>query len=223
MMTGVIGVAECRQEVNVLAERILQGPPSHEQKLFQKLEEILVILSIKLTDMKGIIVGIGPGSFTGLRVGLAAAKGMALSLGIPLAGVSSLDVLLQSLVVPGETVVPLIDARRGEIYGHVQGHMKPTALSPEDWCKRLAGFPGTFVLVGDGAERYEALFMERLAAQARMGPRVAELSRGLAMAQLGIQQVRNGGDDLASLIPQYLRVSDAEIGFRRRIDSSSIS
>ncbi|MBI4126211.1 MAG: tRNA (adenosine(37)-N6)-threonylcarbamoyltransferase complex dimerization subunit type 1 TsaB [Deltaproteobacteria bacterium] len=221
MMTGVIGMVECRDEPVLLAERILVDPTSHEEKLFQKLEDILSLLSMKPSDINGIIVGIGPGSFTGLRVGLAAAKGMALSLGIPIVGVSSLDVLEQSL--GGGMVVPLIDARRGEIYGQVRGQVQPAALSPESWCDRLQALLGPFVCVGDGAERYASILSDRLSTKISFGPRIANLSRGLAMLKLGVQKTQHGGDDLAALIPQYLRVSDAEIGFRRRVDSVNLS
>src|SRR6187402_1240291 len=94
-------------------------------------------------DITGLALGIGPGSFTGIRIGLAAARGLALALDVPVSGVSTLDALAAG--APG--AIPVIDARRREVF--VPG---PRALAPAD----LALDPGT-VCVGDGAVRYRDL------------------------------------------------------------------
>jgi tRNA threonylcarbamoyladenosine biosynthesis protein TsaB len=109
-------------------------------------DRLLDEAGLTVHDLDGLVVGTGPGSFTGLRIGLAGALGLALALGVPVAGVSTLDVLAAA----APDVVPVIDARRGEVFALVRGG--PRAVAPE----QLDLSPGT-VCVGDGAVRYRSV------------------------------------------------------------------
>jgi tRNA threonylcarbamoyladenosine biosynthesis protein TsaB len=102
---------------------------------------------LTVADLEGLAVGTGPGSFTGLRIGLATALGLALAQGVPVAGVSTLEAL--ATAAPGS--LPIIDARRGEIFTLLDG--RPRAVRPEE----LELEPGT-VCVGGGAVRYRPVF-----------------------------------------------------------------
>ncbi|MDX6481644.1 MAG: tRNA threonylcarbamoyladenosine biosynthesis protein TsaB [Gaiellaceae bacterium] len=139
MATGLNGQDE------VLGERW-----SRAQTLLEDVDALLRQAGAHPADIGRLAVGIGPGSFTGVRIGLAAARGLALSLGIEGAGVSTLAALAAG--APG--ALPVIDARRREIFTLVAG--EPAVLLPEE----LALEPGT-VCVGDGAVRYRALIEER--------------------------------------------------------------
>lgn len=119
----------------VLGERV-----SRASTLLADVDALLRQAGAQPRDLGGLAVGTGPGSFTGIRIGLAAARGLALALGVPAAGVSTLDVLAAG--APGAT--PVIDARRREVF--VAG---PRAIAPAE----LSPAPGT-VCVGDGAVRY---------------------------------------------------------------------
>ena len=123
----------------VLGERV-----SRASTLLEDVDALLRQAGYRPADVSALAVGIGPGSFTGIRIGLAAARGLALALGIPAAGVSTLDALAAG--APG--TVPVIDAKRREVF--VPG---PRAVAPAD----LELEPGT-VCVGDGAIRYRELF-----------------------------------------------------------------
>jgi tRNA threonylcarbamoyladenosine biosynthesis protein TsaB len=143
-------------------------------------------------DLDRLVVGTGPGSFTGIRIGLATARGLALSLGLPVAGVSTLDALAAG--APG--AVPVIDARRREVFVLLGG---PRCLSPEE----LELEPGT-VCVGDGAVRYRELLE---AAGAHVPSRGSDLH--VPRAHLHVGLARDFGP--AELVePMYLRVPDAE-------------
>jgi tRNA threonylcarbamoyl adenosine modification protein YeaZ len=144
------------------------------------------------TDIEAIAVGVGPGSFTGVRVGLATARGLALALGIPVAGVSTLDALAAG--APG--AVPVVDARRGEIFVLED---EPRVLAPGD----LQIAPGT-LCVGSGAVRYRSVLA---AAGAEVPPDQDE--RHLPRARFHAQLARDFGPAEA-VEPMYLRVPDAD-------------
>ncbi|TMK96095.1 MAG: tRNA (adenosine(37)-N6)-threonylcarbamoyltransferase complex dimerization subunit type 1 TsaB [Actinobacteria bacterium] len=143
-------------------------------------------------DLDALVVGTGPGSFTGIRIGLATARGLALSLGLPVAGVSTLDALAAG--APG--AIPVVDARRREVFALLDG---PRCVRPEE----LELGPGA-VCVGDGAVRYRAVFE---AMGAEVPPKGSDLH--VPRAHLHVALARDFGP-AESVEPIYLRVPDAE-------------
>jgi tRNA threonylcarbamoyladenosine biosynthesis protein TsaB len=160
--------------------------------LLEDVDALLRQAGARTGDIQGLAVGTGPGSFTGLRVGLATARGLALALGVPVAGVSTLDALAAG--APG--ALPVIDARRGEVFV-LQG--EPRVLAPGD----LDVEAGT-VCVGDGAVRYRSV----LAAKGAEIPPDGD-DRHVPRARFHAQLARDFGP--AELVePMYLRVPDAD-------------
>jgi tRNA threonylcarbamoyladenosine biosynthesis protein TsaB len=129
------------REGEVLGERV-----SRAVSVLEDVDALLRGVGAEPSDVSALVVGTGPGSFTGVRVGLAAARALALALAIPVAGVSTLD----ALAAGAAGVLPVIDARRREIF--TLGHGGPRCLEPAD----LQLEPGT-VCVGDGAVRYRTI------------------------------------------------------------------
>jgi tRNA threonylcarbamoyladenosine biosynthesis protein TsaB len=171
----------------VLGERV-----SRAVTLLEDVDALLRQAGAHTRDVEGLAVGIGPGSFTGLRVGLATARGLALALGVPVAGVSTLDAL--GAGSPG--ALPVIDARRREIFV-LQG--EPRVLSPTE----LELAPGR-VCVGSGAVRYRAVLE---AAGADIPPDHDE--RHFPRARFHAQLARDFGPAEA-VEPLYLRIPDAD-------------
>jgi tRNA threonylcarbamoyladenosine biosynthesis protein TsaB len=133
--------------VALVRDRELLGERrSRASSVLADADELLRAAGLSTAHLDALAVGTGPGSFTGLRIGLAVARGLALALELPVAGVSTLDAL--AAAAPG--AVPVIDARRGEVFAPVAG--RPSALPPE----QLEVEAGT-LCVGDGAVRYRAL------------------------------------------------------------------
>jgi len=144
-------------------------------------------------DLDALAIGVGPGSFTGVRIGLATARGLALALDLEGAGVSTLDALAAG--APG--AVPVVDARRREIFALAGG--APVVLAPADLDVR----PGT-TYVGDGAVRYRALLEERGGVVPPDGD-----ERHLPRARFHAQLAHDFGP-VEEIEPLYLRVPDAE-------------
>ena len=172
----------------VLGERF-----SRAQLLLEDVDALLRQGGAHPRDLDAVVVGVGPGSFTGVRIGLAAARGLALSLDLPGAGVST----LAALAAGAPAALPVIDARRREVFTLVDG--EPVVLAPGD----VVLEPGA-VLVGDGAVRYRGLFEERGALvpddrDERHLPR-ARFHAALA-GELG---------SVDAIEPLYLRVPDAD-------------
>ena len=171
----------------VLGERT-----SRAVTLLEDVDALLRQAGAHVHDVEALAVGIGPGSFTGVRVGLATARGLALALGIPVAGVSTLDALAAG--APG--AIPVIDARRGEVFVLQDG---TRVLAPGD----LELAAGT-ICVGSGAVRYRELLE---AAGAEIPPDDDE--RHLPRARFHAQLARDFGPAEA-IEPLYLRVPDAD-------------
>jgi tRNA threonylcarbamoyladenosine biosynthesis protein TsaB len=133
----------------VLAERREDGPQHAAQSVLALVDAALHDAGESLHDVDVVVVGLGPGSYTGLRIGIAAARGLAFGLGARLSGVSTLDGLLAGA---GAGAVAAVDARRGEVFAAGAG-MEAVALAPGALAARLqAGTP----VVGDGAVRYRS-------------------------------------------------------------------
>ena len=172
----------------VLGERV-----SRAQTLLEDVDALLRRGGAHPTEIGALAVGIGPGSFTGVRIGLAAARGLAVALDLPGAGVSTLDALAAG--APG--ALPVIDARRREIFALVDG--EPRVLEPADL--RVAA--GT-VCIGNGAVRYRALLEEKGAV---VPPDDDE--RHLPRARFHAQLAGDSGP-VEAIEPLYLRLPDAK-------------
>jgi tRNA threonylcarbamoyladenosine biosynthesis protein TsaB len=176
----------------VLGERV-----SRAQTLLEDVDALLRQAGAHPSDLDRLAVGIGPGSFTGVRIGLAAARGLALSLDLPGSGVSTLAALAAG--APG--ALPVIDAKRREVF--TLGDGEPRVLPPQE----LPVDAGT-VCVGDGARRYRALLEERGAV---VPP--DEDERHLPRARFHAALAGESGP-VEELEPLYLRIPDADRNLR---------
>ena len=178
------------EDGNTLGERV--GLPG---RLLEDVNELLVSIGARPTELRRIVAGTGPGSFTSLRMGLAAARALALALDVKVAGVSTLDALASG--APG--ALPVIDARRREVFTLIDG--EPAAISPDGLSNSL--LQGR-ICVGDGAVRYREVLE---AAGAEIPPDGSELH--VPRASLHVRLARDFGQ--AELVePIYVRAPDAD-------------
>jgi tRNA threonylcarbamoyladenosine biosynthesis protein TsaB len=189
----------------VLAEASASVDSRHGETLLPHLTDVLARASLKPTDLAMIAVGIGPGSFTGVRVGLATAKGLALALKIPLLGVSTLDVVAAGAGDHASLLV-LLDAKKGEVFGARYEHERrvgdpfhgpPSAVQADATALVGAGVRDPSFVIPAGASVLDPTLD---------APSARVLAR-LALAQLR----REGPSDLGTLVPLYVRSADAVI------------
>ena len=209
----------------ILAQEQQGVPGTHSEKLISSVDHLLRLAGWERGDVEGIAVAVGPGSFTGLRIGLATAKGMAISTGCRIAGVSSLESLLMNGASFDGTVVALIDARRGEVYASARGPavkgrrrmvLGECVLPPDELVARLKKIRGPMLFVGDGVDVVEAKIKRAFGARAVSARGSERMPQAANLSALALKKLVAGGDDLASLAPNYVRRSDAEIGFNKR-------
>jgi tRNA threonylcarbamoyladenosine biosynthesis protein TsaB len=169
---------------------VLGEAVSRAVRVLEDADELLRASGVERSELTGVVVGIGPGSFTGMRLGLAAARGLALALELPVAGVSTLDALAAG--APG--AVPVVDAGRREVFTLVDG--RPVVCAPQEVPAGLC--------VGDGALRYREVLEQR---GAEVPPDDDE--RHVPRARFHAQLAHDFGPAEA-VEPLYLRVPDAE-------------
>jgi len=198
----------------VLAEDVLRGSRSHTESLPAFIERVLAAGGVGLNDVEGLAVSIGPGSFTGLRVSLALAKGIAFAGGLPLASVSTLEALAWVAdAAPGETICAALDARKREVYAALfaaddRGPRRLTADVAQSPEALAAALPPGCVLVGDASDAYGDV----LAPRATVRPFASHHPRGGVVARLGWERLARGERaNLGELEPVYIRPPDAQL------------
>jgi tRNA threonylcarbamoyladenosine biosynthesis protein TsaB len=196
----------------------------HAETLVPAIEFVCDTAQVGLDEIGVVAVDIGPGLFTGLRVGIATAKAMASALRVPVIGLSSLDLLAHQVRHSPRLIVPVIDAKRGEVfsatYRHVQGGIQrlsePRVGTAADLANELRAHREDALLVGDGALRYADVLAEdsgqvelgQLGTQWPSAADLVELAQPRALREEFVQPWE--------LEPLYLRKSDAEINWEKR-------
>ena len=221
--TMVSSVAVARPD-RVLAELTAETRYTHSETLVVNIEEVLRLADVKREEISAVAVSLGPGSFTGLRIGLAAAKATAYALSIPLVGVPTLEVLAAAFPSPGAVVAPLIDAQKGNAYFALyrfteQGlvcEKEAAVASPSEIVAAIAEEKGTVTIAGDFARRMKAKGME-LPKNAALAPITHIMPRAALVAARGIVRLENGQESgLMELEPIYIRRSEAEVLWEKR-------
>ncbi len=215
-------VAICR-DLELIAETTLFRRQTHSKHLLEMIHQTVSLSGIKIGEIDAYAVTRGPGSFTGLRIGLSCVKGLAYALDKPVVSVSSLEVLAyQAINTPMDDhllICPILDARKKEIYCAVFSHLNTTltqvipemVLSPEKLSRHIHK---PCYLIGDGAVMYKDLLATSFKNTVFFAPAHQNYIRAHNVAILGFKRLMKGeADNLLRLVPEYIRKSDAERNF----------
>lgn len=208
----------------VLAERLINNGRTHSINLLPMIKALLEDAGVEPGSLDGIAVSSGPGSFTGLRIGLATAKTLAQVWEIPVVGVSTLDVLAHGLHANAAVICPILNARKNEVYTAVyrinqdllpECLLGPLAVSIENLVDILQmdnGYSGLVMFLGDGVPVYQEKILTYLGSRAIFAPPALSFPRGAVAAQIGLKLLKKGlAVNPLELLPEYIRLSEAEL------------
>ncbi|NLY75030.1 MAG: tRNA (adenosine(37)-N6)-threonylcarbamoyltransferase complex dimerization subunit type 1 TsaB [Firmicutes bacterium] len=223
------GALALGDETDVFLEISLRSGKGGGEYLLSILNRMLVKTGRSLREVELIAAGTGPGSYTGIRVGLAAAKGLAEGLKVPVLGVDTLRIIAENAVFAGEWVAAVIDARRGSVYAALyrngahglQEYWPPCYTDAESFALKLTELPGV-VICGDGSKSYRRIW-ERIPGL-RVGPVTWDRPSAANLIQIAAR-LRAAGITEAGLglSPSYLRRVEAEVRLEGRINADEDS
>ncbi len=206
-------------ENGLLGEITLNIGLTHSEQLLPLIDDLLVQTKTAREQLQGIAVAGGPGSFTGLRIGMATAKGLAQGLNLPLTSISTLEALAATQTGRAGLVSPVMNARKNEVYtalfrlatNNSEQLLNSLAVAPEQWAQTLLSYREPVLFVGDGVLVYADIWQKVLREQAVCPPAIYGYNRAITVAWLGRKRLLAGQhDDLYNLKPIYIRLSEAQ-------------
>lgn len=219
--SGGVASAAILEDEKVITEKMGPFKVTHSETLMPLIAECFNETGMAPSDVDLIAVSGGPGSFTGLRIGSATAKGLGFALNKKLVHVPTLEAMAVNFRGSGKCIIPLMDARRGQVYtgifefkgGAVSVRMPDCAMSAEELIETVnTGYPDReIIFMGDGVSVFEELINEKCAVQYEFASGENSMQRASSVGLLGYSLAKEGAArDAADEAPEYLRPSQAE-------------
>lgn len=202
----------------LVAEHTLNIVQAHSSRLMPAIDTVLKWGDITAAELDGCAVGTGPGSFTGIRIGIATIKSLCYALDKPIVGVSTLEAIAYNLRWNEGLICPILDARRNEVYGAIFRGGDEWQRIGDDSCLSIETFlasitesgralPLQCTFVGDGLESYADAVRATLGEGTRFADAIFNVPRGATVAHLGAQRLQNrDSDNYWTLVPNYVRI-----------------
>ncbi len=228
--SSLVASAAVLEDEKLLGEMTINHPKTHSQKLMPIIKALLESLGLKVADMDLIAVAGGPGSFTGVRIGLSAAKAMAQPFDLPVVMVSSLKGLAYNLPGYDGIVCPILDARRGEVYTAAYRWQSESLLTLiddqpmllEELLERFKeGHAQRIVFLGDAAEKFKETIFNVLGAKAVIAPASHGMQKASSIAMAAYRNHNNSAVKYDQVKANYLRRSEAEVTWEKKHGTKS--
>ena len=212
------------KDEHLLGEFTLNFKREHSVILMEKIEMLLKDCNIDISEVDGFVVSKGPGSFTGLRIGMATVKGLSMGSNKPYLSISSLDALAYSLVNFDAIICPIMDALRESVFtcmykssnGELSKIIDYSALSLDELVEVLQQKDEPVIFTGDGVYKYKEYLLEKLP-NAKFAPNHLSVVRASALGELGMELLRKGQYDDMNSSPLYLKKPQAERELEQRM------
>lgn len=208
----------------IVASQLFNNSITHSRKLLVAIDGLLKECGIDWEQVAAVAVGLGPGSFTGLRIGLSTAKGLVASTGIPLIGISTLDAVAAAVCMEQRLICAALDARKHEVYtacyrrdneGRLQKLDKIVSISPEKLIERIKE---PVVIVGDGVFSYRQVWEQGLGNMVQFAPAALHVPSAVNIGFLAYEHyLKQDFLDPGEASPLYVRASDAELSLGRKV------
>lgn len=217
--SGIVASVAIVEDDVLIAEYTVNYKKTHSQTLLPMLDEIAKMTELDLNSIDAIAVAAGPGSFTGLRIGSATAKGLGLALKKPLIAIPTVEGLAYNLYDISGLICPIMDARRKQVYTGIyrftDHQLKVVedqmAVPMETVIEKLNQYGEAVTFLGDGVPVFHDLIAEKMTVPYSFAPAHVNKQRAAAVAALGEIYYRQGKTETAmEHVPDYLRVSQAE-------------
>lgn len=213
-------------EDKLIGEEIVNSKLTHSEKLMPAIDRVIKNCSMTIDNIDAIAVAVGPGSFTGIRIGISTAKALAHSKKKNIIGVSTLDGLALNMPMSHMLVCPILDARRDQVYTAVYKWdvdkleiiKKREALSIDALLEFLKNRPERVIFLGDGVEKFKEIIREKLGDKSYFAPPSVSMPRASSIGQYALNRAMVGDfDNLYSLNGDYLRKSEAERQYEAKL------
>ncbi|MEK6742040.1 MAG: tRNA (adenosine(37)-N6)-threonylcarbamoyltransferase complex dimerization subunit type 1 TsaB [Nitrospirota bacterium] len=217
--TGGVAIVS---ETGVLAEYTLNIEVTHSERLMSTVDRVLKDTGFTLAEMDGYGVSIGPGSFTGLRIGLSTIKGLAFATGKPVAAVPTLKALAWNIPFPRYPVCPLLDARKKEVYAALYRHDGGTYIqempaSVISLAEMAGTMTGDILFTGEGARLFAGEIQKVFGDRAHFAPLSSSVPSAASVAEIALMMLTAGQQtEPDSLVPMYIRRPEAEVAWEKR-------
>ena len=208
----------------IVEHAINDSRKKHSSILVPTIKDLLKTIDLKIEKINGIAVSIGPGSFTGLRIGLCVAKGLCYTRSLPLLGIPTLDAMAFPLKEIPYLICPVLESKKDEIYDVVfrggeslQRIMDYKCEDIQSLLARLSPLKEKKIFLGDGIKKYRDIIKEKIGKDALFIDSQLNLPVATSIAFLGLNKIKKGEeDDISTLSPFYLRKSEAEIIWEKK-------
>lgn len=213
------------EDEDVLIEYTINGlKKKHSSILIPAIKDLLKTMDSKMEEINGIAISIGPGSFTGLRIGLCVAKGLCYACSLPLLGIITLDAMAFPLKEIPYLICPVLESKKDEIYDVVfhggdslHRIMDYKCEDIQSLLVRLSPLKEKMIFLGDGIKKYRDIIKDKIGKDALFIDSQLNLPVATSIAFLGLNKLKKGEeDDISTITPFYLRKSEAEIIWEKK-------
>lgn len=217
--SGLVASVALMEEDKLVSEFTTNYKKTHSQTLLPMVDEMVKMVGIDLKELDAIAISKGPGSFTGLRIGSATAKGLSQALQIPVVSVSSLEGLAANLYGVDGLICPMMDARRAQVYTSLYAYegerlvpkMEDSAIPVMELVEKINEIGEPVMFLGDGVPVYKDILKENLTVPYRFAPAHLNRQRAGAVGSVAVQYYIEGKTETSrDHKPEYLRKSQAE-------------
>ncbi|WP_010293754.1 tRNA (adenosine(37)-N6)-threonylcarbamoyltransferase complex dimerization subunit type 1 TsaB [Clostridium senegalense] len=212
----------------IIGEININNKKQHSSILMPMIDQLFKNTNLTLNDVDGFVVSKGPGSFTGLRVGMSTIKGLAQALNKPFVSVSTLDGLANNLYFADGLICPIMDALRGNVYtalynfenNNLKALTEPMILSIEDLIQKIKEKNKKVYFIGDGTFKYQNQLLSSIS-NCYIAPCHLNVAKASSLGEVGLNLLNKGiTDDIYTSAPLYLRLSQAEREYEERMKNN---